>query len=43
MAVCLVGVKAVVGVVGLVSFGVVIRGVVNLVVDDDLAGADKSM
>ena len=43
MVVCLVGVKAVVGVVGSVSFSVVISGVVNLVVDDDLAGVDKSM
>ena len=42
MVVCLVGVKAVVGVVGSVSFSVVISGVVNLVVDD-LAGVDKSM
>ena len=42
VVVCLVGVKAVVGVVGSVSFSVVISGVVNLVVDD-LAGVDKSM
>ena len=41
MAVCFGGVEA--GIVGLVSFGVVISGVVNLVVDDDLAGVDKSM
>ena len=43
MVVCLGGMDAEAGVLGLVSFSVVISGVVNLVVDDDLAGVDKSM